>query len=159
MAKLPRYSLSYNSKTKKWDLTHEASGSVVKTFASKSSARHADALHDAIGRMGTVRIRTREGKISEERTYPSLAKLPRYSLSQNAKTKKWELKGEGSPQVIKTFSSKAGQPETECWRGRLVDSALFGYGSEVARSLRSGHIRAAWIRAGGGDARPYSSLE
>ena len=32
-----------------------------------------------------------------------MAKLPRFSLSQNEKTKKWELKKEGSGEVVKTL--------------------------------------------------------
>ena len=36
-----------------------------------------------------------------------MAKLPRFSLSQNEKTKKGELKKEGSGAVVKTFASKA----------------------------------------------------
>jgi hypothetical protein len=70
MAKLPRYSLGYNAKSKKWELKSEGSGSVVKTFTSKAKATKGGVLEKAVGGMGSVRIRKRNGKIQEERTYP-----------------------------------------------------------------------------------------
>jgi Uncharacterized protein conserved in bacteria (DUF2188) len=36
-----------------------------------------------------------------------MANLPRFSLSHSEKTKKWELKKEGSSEIVKTFSNKA----------------------------------------------------
>ena len=66
MAKLPRFSLSHNEKTKKWEL----SGEVVKTFASKAAAPKGGVLEKAVSGIGSVRIRKRNGKIQEERTYP-----------------------------------------------------------------------------------------
>jgi hypothetical protein len=59
MAKLPRYSLSHNDKTKKWELKREGSGEI------KGSV-----LERAVKKLGSVRIRKRNGKIQEERTYP-----------------------------------------------------------------------------------------
>jgi hypothetical protein len=70
MAKLPRFSLSKNEKTKKWELKKEGSGAVVKTFASKAAATKGGVLEKAVSGMGSVRIRKRNGKIQEERTYP-----------------------------------------------------------------------------------------
>jgi hypothetical protein len=70
MAKLPRYSLAYNAKSKKWELKSESSGSVVKTFSSKAGATKGGVLSRAVGGKGSVRIRKRNGKIQEERTYP-----------------------------------------------------------------------------------------
>lgn len=70
MARLPRFSLSHNEKTKKWDLKREGSGEVVKTFASKAAATKRGVLEKAVSGMGSVRIRKRDGKIQEERTYP-----------------------------------------------------------------------------------------
>ncbi len=70
MAKLPRFSLSQNEKTKKWELKKEGSGEVVKKFASKAAATKGGVLEKAVGGMGSVRIRKRDGKIQEERTYP-----------------------------------------------------------------------------------------
>ena len=70
MAKLPRFSLSHNDKNKKWELKHEGSGEVVKRFATKAAATKGGVLEKAVGGMGSVRIRKRDGKIQEERTYP-----------------------------------------------------------------------------------------
>jgi hypothetical protein len=67
MAKLPRYSLGHNAKTKKWELKSEPSGSVVKTFTSKAKATKGGVLDKAVGGMGSVRIRKRDGRIQEER--------------------------------------------------------------------------------------------
>ncbi|MGV1014504.1 MAG: DUF2188 domain-containing protein [Methyloceanibacter sp.] len=73
MAKLPRYSLQYNAKTKKWELKQEGSGKVVKTFKEKAKATKGGVLSRAVGGRGSVRIRKRNGKIQEERTYPRSA--------------------------------------------------------------------------------------
>jgi hypothetical protein len=67
---LPRYSLSHNAKSNKWDLKHEGTGKVVKTFGTKAAATKGGVLERAVGKMGSVRIRKRNGKIQEERTYP-----------------------------------------------------------------------------------------
>jgi Uncharacterized protein conserved in bacteria (DUF2188) len=73
MAKLARYSLVHNDKSKKWELKPEGSGQVVKRFATKASATKGGALERAVKGMGSVRIRKRNGKIQEERTYPRSA--------------------------------------------------------------------------------------
>ena len=73
MARLPRYSLAHDDKKKKWMLKHEGSGQVVKTFATKRQATTGGVLERAVGAMGSVRIRKRDGKIQEERTYPRTA--------------------------------------------------------------------------------------
>jgi Uncharacterized protein conserved in bacteria (DUF2188) len=70
MAKLPRYSLSHNDKTKKWELKQEGSGKVVKRFKTKAAATKGGVLARAVKKMGSVRIRKRNGRIQEERTYP-----------------------------------------------------------------------------------------
>jgi Uncharacterized protein conserved in bacteria (DUF2188) len=67
---LPRYSLAHNGKSKKWELKHEGSGKMVKSFASKAKATKGGVLEKAVGGKGSVRIRTMKGKIQEERTYP-----------------------------------------------------------------------------------------
>ena len=73
MAKLPRYSLAYNAKTKKWELKSEPSGKVVKKFSTKARATKGGVLGRAIGGKGLVRIKKRNGKIQEERTFPRSA--------------------------------------------------------------------------------------
>ena len=49
MAKLPRYSLVHNDKSKKWELKHEGSGQVVKRFATKAAATKGGVLERAVG--------------------------------------------------------------------------------------------------------------
>lgn len=73
MAKLPRYSLSQNKDSKKWELKHEGTGQLVKSFKSKAAATKGGVLEKAVGGRGSVRIRKRDGKIQEERTYPRSA--------------------------------------------------------------------------------------
>lgn len=73
MAKLPRFSLAHNETTKKWELKTEGSSEVVKKFATKAAALKGGVLEKAVGGRGSVRIRKRDGKIQEERTYPRSA--------------------------------------------------------------------------------------
>ena len=75
MAKLPRFSLAHNEKTKKWELKTEGSSEVMKRFATKAAALKGGVLEKAVGGRGSVRIRKRDGKIQEERTYPRSADL------------------------------------------------------------------------------------
>jgi hypothetical protein len=70
MAKLPRYSLTHNDKTKKWELKREGSGEIIKRFKTKAAAIKGGVLERAVKKMGSVRIRKRDGRIQEERTYP-----------------------------------------------------------------------------------------
>jgi hypothetical protein len=70
MAKLPRYSLSHDEKKKRWVLKHEGTGQAVKSFATKAAATKGGVLEKSVGKMGSVRIRKRNGQIQEERTYP-----------------------------------------------------------------------------------------
>jgi Uncharacterized protein conserved in bacteria (DUF2188) len=73
MAKLPRYSLSHDDKKKRWVLKGEPGGQAVKTFATKAKAIKGGVLERAVGGKGSVRIKKRNGKIQEERTYPRSA--------------------------------------------------------------------------------------
>jgi len=70
MAKLPKYSLTYNEETKKWELKREGTGEVIKRFRSKAAATKGGVLERAVKKMGSVRIRKQNGRIQEERTYP-----------------------------------------------------------------------------------------
>jgi hypothetical protein len=70
MARLPKFSLAHNDKTKKWELKREGSGEVIKRFKTKAAATKGGVLERAVNKMGSVRIRKRNGKIQEERTYP-----------------------------------------------------------------------------------------
>ncbi|MBC8013507.1 MAG: DUF2188 domain-containing protein [Methyloceanibacter sp.] len=69
MAKLPKFTLSQNDK-KKWELKREGTGDVIKRFSTKAAATKGGVLEKAVGGMGSVRIKKRNGKIQEERTYP-----------------------------------------------------------------------------------------
>ncbi len=70
MARLSRFSLSDNDNNKKWELKREGSGEVVKRFKTKANATKGGVLERAVKKMGSVRIRKRDGRIQEERTYP-----------------------------------------------------------------------------------------
>jgi hypothetical protein len=70
MARLARYSLAYSAKSKKWELRSEGSGKVVRAFASKAAATKGGVLGRAIGGNGSVKIKKRNGKVQEERTFP-----------------------------------------------------------------------------------------
>ena len=56
MAKLAKYTLSQDAKTKRWTL--------------KSDSTRGGVLERAVSKSGTVKIKKRNGKIQEERTYP-----------------------------------------------------------------------------------------
>ena len=73
MAKLPKFTLAQNDKSKKWELKRDGSGDVVKRFASKAAATKGGVLERAVGGQGSVKIKKRNGKIQEERTYPRSA--------------------------------------------------------------------------------------
>jgi hypothetical protein len=73
MAKLPRYSLFHNEKSKKWELKAEPSGKVVQRWTTKARATKGGVLKRAVKNLGSVRIRNRNGRIQEERTYPRSA--------------------------------------------------------------------------------------
>jgi len=73
MARLPKFSLAHNDKNKKWELKREGSGEVIKRFKTKAAATKGGVLERAVKKLGLVRIRKRDGKIQEERTYPRSA--------------------------------------------------------------------------------------
>jgi Uncharacterized protein conserved in bacteria (DUF2188) len=68
-AKLARYSVTYNSADGRWELKHEVTKEVVKKFKTKADAIKGGVLEKAV-KEGSVRIRKRDGRIQEERTYP-----------------------------------------------------------------------------------------
>ncbi len=79
MAKLPRYSLIHNDRTKKWELKREGTGEIVKRFKTKAAATKGGVLERAVKKMGSVRIRKQDGRIQEERTYYPRGMEPRGS--------------------------------------------------------------------------------
>ena len=78
MAKLPKYSLGYNAKSKKWELRSEPSGKMVKSFSRKAGATKGGVLGRAVGGKGTVKIKKRNGRVQEERTFPRRADPRRF---------------------------------------------------------------------------------
>ncbi len=70
MARLPKFSLAHNEQKSKWELKREGTGEVIKRFKTKAAATKGGVLEKAVGKMGSVRIKKRNGKIQEERTYP-----------------------------------------------------------------------------------------
>ena len=82
-----------------------------------------------------------------------MAKLPRFSLSQNEKTKKWELKKEGSGEVVKKFASKAAAT-----KGGVLEKAVGGMGSVKNQEARRKDPRRAHLSPQHGSARARLSL-
>jgi uncharacterized protein DUF2188 len=70
MAKLAKYTLSHDATKKRWVLRHDVTGQAVKSFASKAAATKGGVLSKAVGNSGSVKIKKRNGKIQEERTFP-----------------------------------------------------------------------------------------
>jgi hypothetical protein len=73
MPKLAKYTLSHDPKTKRWVLKSDGTGKSVKSFATKAAATKGGVLERAVGKSGSVKIKKRNGKIQEERTYPRSA--------------------------------------------------------------------------------------
>ncbi|MGI8724460.1 MAG: DUF2188 domain-containing protein [Methyloceanibacter sp.] len=70
MARIPKFTLAQDAKSKRWALKKDGSGETVKTFATKAKAIKGGVLEKAVGKTGSVKIKKRDGKIQEERTYP-----------------------------------------------------------------------------------------
>jgi len=74
MARLPKYTLSFNEKKDRWDLTNDQTDRLIKSFDTKEAATKGGVLKRAVGREGgSVKIQTVDGKYQEERTYPRSA--------------------------------------------------------------------------------------
>lgn len=74
MTKLPKYTLTHNDKKGRWDLAHDRTEKVVKSFQTKEEATAGGVLAKAIGAGGgSVKIQKLDGKYQEERTYPRSA--------------------------------------------------------------------------------------
>jgi hypothetical protein len=74
MAKLPKFTLDYNEKRDRWDLTNDQTDRVVKTFDTKQDATKGGVLERALGPAGgSVKIQKQNGRFQEERTYPGSA--------------------------------------------------------------------------------------
>ena len=71
MAKLPKYTLTYNEEKEKWDLNRDKTGDTLKSFKTKDDATKAGVLKKTVGiEGGSVKIQKQDGDFQEERTYP-----------------------------------------------------------------------------------------
>jgi hypothetical protein len=73
MARVPKYTLPHDDTKKRWVLKQDGTGQTVKTFGTKAAATKGGVLERAVGKTGSVKIKKRNGKIQEERTYPRSA--------------------------------------------------------------------------------------
>lgn len=72
MANLPKFSLNFDREKEKWLLENDKTDKVVKAFSTKASATQRGVLEKAVGKEGgSVKIKLQNGRIEEERTYPS----------------------------------------------------------------------------------------
>ena len=70
MAKLRKFTLSYDKKAGDWPLKLQGSDRATKRFKSKSEALAGGVLAKLLGSQGgSVKIKKQDGKIQEERTY------------------------------------------------------------------------------------------
>ncbi|TWO71533.1 DUF2188 domain-containing protein [Caenimonas sedimenti] len=71
---IPKYTLDYDKKEDDWKLSKQGTGQVVERFETKQVATKGGVLEKAVGPGGgSVRIKTKEHVIQEERTYPGKA--------------------------------------------------------------------------------------
>ncbi len=71
MARLPKFDLHHNKNLDTWDLT-DVAGDLRRRFENKADATAGGVLPSGVG-TGSVKIRTKDNKIQEERTYPRSA--------------------------------------------------------------------------------------
>ena len=74
MVKLPKYTLSHNQNSDRWDLRKDTSHNLVRSFNTKEQATKGGVLERAVGKEGgSVKIEKMRGGYQEERTYPRSA--------------------------------------------------------------------------------------
>lgn len=79
MPRLPKYTLEYDDKKKKWSLDKDKTGITIKTFKTKEDATLGGVLKKTLGLDGgSVKIQKVNGEFQEERTFPK-SKDPRKS--------------------------------------------------------------------------------
>jgi len=79
MAKLQKFTLSFDRKKENWKLENDKSDRVIKRFDTKDEATAGGVLKKTVGKEGgSVRIEKKKGGYEEERTYPK-SKDPRES--------------------------------------------------------------------------------
>jgi len=71
MAKLPKYTLSYDDDKSDWALKKDGSDRATRRFDTKEEATRGGTIRNAVGNDGgSVKIQKQDGKFQEERTYP-----------------------------------------------------------------------------------------
>jgi len=71
---IPKFTLDYDKQKDDWKLSKQGTGEVVKRFDTKEEATKGGVLEKAVGpEGGSVRIKTQDHVIQEERTYPRTA--------------------------------------------------------------------------------------
>ncbi len=69
--KLRKFTFSHNAKKKVWELTNDDTNKVLQSFPTKQEAIKGGALAQWLGEKGgSVKIKKRNSKYQEERTYP-----------------------------------------------------------------------------------------
>lgn len=68
---LPKLTVDYNEKKKKWELTDDKTNKVIKSTDTKEKMTEGGKLEKALGKEGgSVKIQKKDGKFQEERTFP-----------------------------------------------------------------------------------------
>ena len=71
MAKLRKFTLSYDKKKDDWVLKEDGSSRAKKRFANKTAAMKTGVLQGLLGSAGgSVSIEKQDGEVQAERTYP-----------------------------------------------------------------------------------------
>jgi len=79
MAQLPKYTLEFDEKRRRWVLENDKTDKVEKSFETKGEATKRGALRKALGpEGGSVKIQKKDGDYQEERTFPK-SKDPKQS--------------------------------------------------------------------------------
>ena len=74
MARLLKYTLTYNDGKDRWDLTNDRTDKTIKSFGTKARATKGGVLKRAVGKAGgSVKIQKVSGRYQEERTFPRKA--------------------------------------------------------------------------------------
>ncbi|MBZ5571989.1 MAG: DUF2188 domain-containing protein [Acidobacteriia bacterium] len=70
MGNLPKFTLTKNEQKDRWDLEHDKTGKVVRSWDTKAEATKGGVLERAVGGEGSVKIQKENGRFQEERTFP-----------------------------------------------------------------------------------------
>ncbi|MCC7197705.1 DUF2188 domain-containing protein [Candidatus Peregrinibacteria bacterium] len=74
MKKLPKFTLSLNKKSDRWDLKNDKTNKVLKSVENKADIMKGGVIKKIVGKEGaSVKVKKMDGKFQEERTYPKSA--------------------------------------------------------------------------------------